>query len=285
VDLFSEVTKSQGKISLTSRCILLLGGAFVFLGTFYGYVEGSLVKSKSSSHFGILTDPSRISPEIVSEMTERFQHFLKKGDRNIHSMETDQIAQLAGVWVAGEVRYISDLRQHGRLEHFATAEEVWRSKMDDCDGRAVVAVATLRSLGVEGVGVVISHNHAEVGVICPENMNDNGGDISSRVGGGEAAGFSQRLGPAVDGWRSGLSLRQSVAGIPWGRLMCFFSGYWLLEFLINRMHGLTMTKKRHIILGCVVMCFFLLEIHAKHFYKKVREGDLRTYSLFVNQSA
>jgi hypothetical protein len=62
-------------------------------------------------------------------------------------------------FVLRNIRYVSDYKTWGNMEYWPTAEEVWRRRQEDCDGRAVLAVSILRSRGYPSARLAISLDH------------------------------------------------------------------------------------------------------------------------------
>ena len=50
-------------------------------------------------------------------------------------------------WVWFRISYITDKEQYGQMEHWPTAEQVLRTRKDDCDGISILCRDTLRLMG------------------------------------------------------------------------------------------------------------------------------------------
>jgi len=62
-------------------------------------------------------------------------------------------------FVLKRIRYASDYKTWGNMDYWPTAEEVWRTQEEDCDGRAILAASILRSRGYQSARLAISLDH------------------------------------------------------------------------------------------------------------------------------
>lgn len=79
-------------------------------------------------------------------------------------------ARLVGKFVLREIEYASDYENWGNVEYWPKAEEVWRKKQEDCDGRAILATSILQSRGYHSARLVVGLDHMWIKV--DENEKD-----------------------------------------------------------------------------------------------------------------
>jgi hypothetical protein len=75
-------------------------------------------------------------------------------------------------FVLRRIRYVSDYRTWGNMDYWPTAEEVWRRREEDCDGRAILAVSILRSRGYRSARLAISLDHMWAEINSREKQPD-----------------------------------------------------------------------------------------------------------------
>lgn len=64
-------------------------------------------------------------------------------------------------WVKENIEYVSDLKNYGTREHWATTKEILNRRRDDCDGQAMAMWRLLRANGVQDskIGMVHCDGH------------------------------------------------------------------------------------------------------------------------------
>jgi hypothetical protein len=240
-------------------------------GIFYGEVGRVFSEEISNRDIHALVNPDKVDGEVVRQIRESFGAFVKRVEEKGGRAD---LAQLADTWAAGEVRYISDIRQHGRFEHFPTVEEVWRTGKDDCDGRAVLAVCAMRSLGHSEARVHLSRRHAQSGWA---RKGVDGGESAEVRGGGVVTGVASAGTNEV--WP------ERIAGVPWGRMMVFLALYWAMEYFLFWRGGRRVTRRTNALIGALAFWFVSMEIYSQHFLWNLRHADQQTAREIAGRSA
>lgn len=92
-----------------------------------------------------LLDPR--NPDIIA-FNDDFEVFLQESEKTVEtrdqfsSLEEYEVNMLE-IFIYLRVKHKSDLMQHLTVDHLPTIDEVLRSGMDDCDGRAILAATLL----------------------------------------------------------------------------------------------------------------------------------------------
>jgi hypothetical protein len=86
-------------------------------------------------------------------------------------------------YVYKQIRYEYDWENWGNIDFWPTAEQVWKRKREDCDGRAILAASILRSRGFETATIVGNMRHIWIHVDQFELMGpDREQNISRKDG-------------------------------------------------------------------------------------------------------
>ncbi|MBD3305405.1 hypothetical protein GF339_03425 [candidate division KSB3 bacterium] len=97
-------------------------------------------------------------------------------NREIDALVTDDMSAeqeffMIQQYVYQQIRYAYDWDNWGNIDFWPTAEQVWKRKREDCDGRAILAVSILRSRGFAAASLVGNFRHIWVKVGPQELMS------------------------------------------------------------------------------------------------------------------
>lgn len=127
---------------LTKGAILLAVIFFVF------YPHPSLFV-RHLSHLRMMDELPDPNTPALTPLIQRFDAFLGDAGRQIKTLDTKVLSQAVETFVYKNIPYCYDWDNWGVLDYLPTVSEVIASGKEDCDGRAVIAVALLRSKNVE----------------------------------------------------------------------------------------------------------------------------------------
>jgi hypothetical protein len=68
-------------------------------------------------------------------------------------------ARLVARFVVNKIKYVTDYENWSNVEYWPTAQEAWRKRQEDCDGRAILATSILRARGYHSARMVIGLDH------------------------------------------------------------------------------------------------------------------------------
>jgi hypothetical protein len=161
-----------------------------------------------------LPDPNEPSLEPVKA---RFDQYLEA--RGVQTADPQVLLAEVNAFVRREITYSWDWDTWGVAEYLPTLAEVIASGREDCDGRAVLAAALLRSKGI-AAELVADTRHMWVRTPVGETMDPLGPPILRS----EAGRFSVR-------WSGLIDLGPPAFGIsvfPLGRELIILLTFWLL---------------------------------------------------------
>jgi hypothetical protein len=204
-----------------SRMLFVIGLAGYAASIFYGVPLHWREQRERQKDLQALANPDLFTQEEKEQIAHEVTPYLERGKRAFRRMDPSrQLWMGVQLWVEATVRYDSDLRQFGTLEYMSNAREVWLSRREDCDGRAVLAAAVLKILGKPEAKVAVNKNHAEVSLTSDALPEPTPKAAETKKE------FKQRL--FLE------RLPERIASIPWGRAAIGVIWYWLCGLLAHR---------------------------------------------------
>jgi len=109
---------------------------------FYSYVTDSKERTRRRLNLFLKDQIDKPAPELV-KLSKKFLKYPNPDERIIEILK----------FVKTNIKYVSDKRNFGKVEYWASAIETWKRKADDCDGQNSLIYVLARLSGISDMNL------------------------------------------------------------------------------------------------------------------------------------